>query len=229
MAIGSECVGHYLIWRMGIAHNDISLSNLMCTERNGHIVGILNDFDLAGFMEPGARNPEKMGWERTGSIAFMSMDVLKHPDGEQRRWYRHDLESFAWCLLWVMMDKPPLSWLDDGLDDVRVQKGDLFNNVFPVKSNIKSVWSFAKLFVCNWIQSLSETSIARNRMALQAAFVNDNDDEIEIYDSEDKKIQDPVHICLVLDAAKGMDGVADMPALRDTSWVVVVLGNLNAK
>lgn len=214
---------------MGIAHNDISLSNLMCTKRNGHCVGILNDFDLAGFMKPGARNPEKKGWERTGSIAFMAMDVLKYPDGEQRRWYRHDLESFVWCLLWVMMKEPPLSWLDDGFEEVRKQKDYLCADIINVKRSIKSEWSFASEFVREWTQKLGESNRARDQIAYRFLFGKDSSlgkNEIDIYDSEDERLEDCEHIRLVSNSAKEMDGVVDMQALYDTSWVDVVLDNL---
>lgn len=221
VAIVSQYVGHFLLWMMGIAHNDISLSKLLCTERNGRIVGILNDFDLAGFMKPGVRNPEKRGWERTGSIAFMAMDLLKNPDGKQKRWYWYDLESFIWCLLWVMMKKPPLSWLDDGFDVVYKQKCGLCSNVFDEEIKFKSEWSFSAEYICNWIQSLSESTTARNRKVFRAVFGKDislGKNEIEIYDSQDEGTQDPVHIRQVLNSAKEMDGVAELQALDDTSW-----------
>lgn len=216
---------------MGIAHKDISLSNLLCTVRNGRIVGILNDFDLAGFMKPGVRNPERMGWERTGSIAFMATDLLKHPDGQQKRWYRHDLESFLWCLFWVMMKDPPLSWLDDDFDDVRKQKNDLCGDIIRVEAKIDSKWYFAAAFLCNWIQRLGELITARNRIAFELLFEKNTSmgrNEIDIIDSEDEGKEDIEHIRLVLDSAKGMDGAADILVLSDTSWVDVVLDNLEA-
>lgn len=229
VAIGSKCVGHYLLWREGIAHNDISLSNLLCTKRNGHIIGILNDFDLAGFMEPGVRNPEKRGWERTGSIAFMAMDLLKHPDGQQKRWYRHDLESFAWCLLWVMMDKPPLSWLDDGFDEVFQQKSSLFNVMLEIMDEIEeSEWGFANGFASNWLIGLRESSLARDRNAISLFPGRKGRDKLQtsrvkVRNLEDEKKGDAEHVRRVVELAKTMDYSEDVPALADISWVDVQL------
>ena len=104
--------GVYLLWRIGIAHGDVSLFNMMAIYGpDGKIIGVLNDFDLAAIMEPGDRNPTKKGWERTGTIPFMSLDLLKYFDGQIKRWYRHDLESSAWCLAFHMFEKRPCGWL----------------------------------------------------------------------------------------------------------------------
>ncbi len=97
-------IGHYLLWCIGIVHGDISLSNLMydtVTEK-----AILNDFDLAAVMNPGDTSPQKRGFERMGTKPFMALELLRNAKGEVQRKYRHDLESFAWCLLWCAMAEP---------------------------------------------------------------------------------------------------------------------------
>lgn len=214
---------------MGIAHNDISLSNLLCAERNGHIVGILNDFDLAGFMKPGVRNPEKRGWERTGSIAFMSMDLLKNPDGKQKRWYRHDLESFVWCLLWVMMDKPPLSWLDDGFEEVWGSKSLFCRDISRQVSRIQNEWTFAKQFIVKWMVSLAEASLIRIRFETSNLIEGDQVNEtsaIELGNVKDEQSKDVEHILLIIKFAKLMGCYKDTTALCETSWIEVELENL---
>ncbi len=67
------------------------------------LVGVLNDFDLASIMEPGATSPPKTGIRRTGTPLFMSVDLLsdKALSMGVPRLYRHDLESFAWILLYA--------------------------------------------------------------------------------------------------------------------------------
>ncbi|KAF8881740.1 hypothetical protein BD779DRAFT_1788133 [Infundibulicybe gibba] len=84
---------HLHLWREGIRHYDISVSNLMYDEVHGR--GILNDFDLAQL-----RGPPQSGTERTGTMPFMALELLKG-HGRVRRQYRHDAESFAWVLLWI--------------------------------------------------------------------------------------------------------------------------------
>ena len=55
-------------------------------------MGILNDFDLAKL----ANQAGATGQDNTGTLPFMALDLLK---GEIARRYRHDAESFAWCLV----------------------------------------------------------------------------------------------------------------------------------
>jgi hypothetical protein len=65
--------------------------------------GVLNDFDLSTIMKPGARNPNRQGLERTGTLPFMAVELLDEEgfDGKIPRRYEHELESFAWVLVWV--------------------------------------------------------------------------------------------------------------------------------
>jgi hypothetical protein len=94
-------LAHRLLWELGIAHGDISFHNLMFENDTG----ILNDFDLASIMKPGDASPSKTGHRRTGTAMFMSLDLLT-ADGVKGlvpRTYRHELESFAWVLLYAAL------------------------------------------------------------------------------------------------------------------------------
>ncbi|KAF8875561.1 hypothetical protein BD779DRAFT_209435 [Infundibulicybe gibba] len=88
---------HLHLWRDGIRHCDISVSNLMYDKDYNR--GILNDLDLAQLRD---RLPPS-GTERTGTMPFMAFDLLQEPawHGHVEREYRHDAESFAWVLLWI--------------------------------------------------------------------------------------------------------------------------------
>ncbi|ESK83568.1 other 1 protein kinase, partial [Moniliophthora roreri MCA 2997] len=92
---------HYILWCIGIAHGDISLSNIMYRKVTGKC--ILNDYDFATLMDPGTEIPDRKGYERTGTRPFMALDLLKAEGvtGHTPRRYRHDLESFFWVLVWV--------------------------------------------------------------------------------------------------------------------------------
>jgi len=95
--------GHHRLWVNGIQHGDISLNNLMYDflEKTGNPVGILNDFDLATWVNHSTRNDD-----RTGTIPFMAIDLLE--GGLQNRiprLYRHDMESFVWVLTFVTVAK----------------------------------------------------------------------------------------------------------------------------
>ena len=67
----------------------------------GKPVGIVNDYDLATWVDHSAANDD-----RTGTIPFMAIDLLDH--GLERRiprLYRHDVESFVWVLAYITVAK----------------------------------------------------------------------------------------------------------------------------
>ncbi|KAJ7592574.1 hypothetical protein C8J56DRAFT_928969 [Mycena floridula] len=90
---------HFLLWQRGMQHCDISVNNIRYNPVTQK--GVLNDFDLALFIpdqpSPLPRRPA------TGTIPFMAFELLDDSGwtGEIRHLYRHDLESFAWVLLWI--------------------------------------------------------------------------------------------------------------------------------
>ncbi|KAF9245413.1 hypothetical protein BU15DRAFT_34896, partial [Melanogaster broomeanus] len=90
---------HYVLWKAGIHHRDISCENLMYYRFNAKVIGVLNDYDLAPLTS--SENP--LGYERTGTIPFMAIDLLdaNGQDGAVRHLYRHDMESFIWVFIWI--------------------------------------------------------------------------------------------------------------------------------
>jgi len=65
--------------------------------------GVLNDFDLSTIMKPGDLNLNRQGLERTGTLPFMAMELLREKgfDGKIPRRYEHELGSFAWVRSWT--------------------------------------------------------------------------------------------------------------------------------
>ncbi|KAF9245420.1 hypothetical protein BU15DRAFT_71172 [Melanogaster broomeanus] len=93
-----QCVlCHYVLWKGGIHHRDVSRENLMYYRFNGKVIGVLNDYDLVSLTS--SENP--LGYERTGTILFMAIDLLNanSRDGETKHLYRHDMESFIWVFV----------------------------------------------------------------------------------------------------------------------------------
>jgi len=82
----------------GIHHGDISYNNLMYDiSVADEPVGIVNDFDLATWVDHKATNND-----RTGTIPFMAIDLLDGGlDDRTPRLYRHDIESFVWVLTYI--------------------------------------------------------------------------------------------------------------------------------
>ncbi|EEB90272.1 hypothetical protein MPER_11539, partial [Moniliophthora perniciosa FA553] len=71
---------HYLLWRIGIVHGDISLNNIMYDRSTKKC--ILNDYDLATLMDPGTEVPDCKGYELSADLGTI-------------------LRSFCWVLVWV--------------------------------------------------------------------------------------------------------------------------------
>ncbi|KAK0461605.1 uncharacterized protein EV420DRAFT_1477369 [Desarmillaria tabescens] len=146
-------LSHYLLWCIGIAHGDISINNLMYDVVTRK--GIVNDFDLAALMEPGDISPQKKGWERTGTKPFMALELLDNADGSVKRRYRHDLESFAWCLLWCGMnesfpDKTINGSTRDVFDSKRSLAFDLLKKT-SAKPSFKEIWQCIVDWVQTWV------------------------------------------------------------------------------
>lgn len=90
-----QSLGHYALWKGGIEHGDISFLNLMWDPVLR--VGVLNDFDLVRI-----DGVESGDTRRTGTIAFMSLELLSK-DNPPKRLYWHDAESLVWALSWVCL------------------------------------------------------------------------------------------------------------------------------
>ena len=91
--------GHYRLWVNGIHHGDVSFNNLMydIPSKTGEPVGIVNDFDLAAWVDHSTTNND-----RTGTIPFMAIDLLDGGLNDRTpRLYRHDMESFVWVLAYI--------------------------------------------------------------------------------------------------------------------------------
>lgn len=86
----------------GILHQDIAPGNIIisdqqCVDPVEAPKGVLIDLDVAMLLDVGPRNPG--GISITGTPPFMAIGALKG----RPRTYRHDLESFLYVLLWVII------------------------------------------------------------------------------------------------------------------------------
>ncbi|KAI9765989.1 MAG: hypothetical protein M1840_006996 [Geoglossum simile] len=97
-ALRDAIKGHRSLYQHGeILHRDVSKNNIIITdtESKSDPRGLLIDLDLAkelGSGPSGARH-------RTGTMEFMAIEVLKG----KTHTYRHDLESFFYVFLWVII------------------------------------------------------------------------------------------------------------------------------
>jgi len=153
---------HWALWEQGIEHGDISIGNLMCdpvTKR-----GVLNDFDLARLRVPDRKPSSK---DHTGTLPFLALDLLNERafNGQVPRLYRHDAESFNWCLVYVCIcmkrdgngqigaayPHPLSSWFTDAgncyrsklelRDDGLLEEFPIHQNIEPLVSGLYKHWT----------------------------------------------------------------------------------------
>lgn len=155
MSLTHRCSGHYLLWQIGIAHRDISSNNLMYFDSDGDVVGVLNDFDLASVMEPGDRTPVIDGYERAGTRPFMALDRLQNQDEPFWRRYRHDLESFAWRLLWEMLKDDP-NWTTSKSAEEYQRKLAYVSSIGSQVVHVKREWYPYFKFIFMWFMRAFE-------------------------------------------------------------------------
>ncbi|KAL9098225.1 MAG: hypothetical protein Q9163_006079 [Psora crenata] len=90
--------GHRSLYQEGeILHRDVSVNNVIITdaENREDPKGMLIDLDLAKQLDHGLSGAR----HRTGTMEFMAIEVL---EGAAHT-YRHDLESFFYVFLWVII------------------------------------------------------------------------------------------------------------------------------
>ncbi|KAJ7592404.1 hypothetical protein C8J56DRAFT_1161616 [Mycena floridula] len=159
---------HFLLWQRGMQHGDISVNNIRYNPVTQK--GVLNDFDLALFIPD---QPSPLPRRRaTGTIPFMALELLDESgwSGEKRHLYRHDLESFAWVLLWICVrfrdgkeERPgPLeNFLTSNHRDCFAEKlTQKLRKVGPT-ADYTSFWAPAVKMVTYW-RTLENTKIAQN-------------------------------------------------------------------
>ncbi|KAI0641971.1 hypothetical protein C8Q79DRAFT_265404 [Trametes meyenii] len=131
VAVRDAIIGHRLLWeKANILHRDVSVGNILIKDdkkQSDKFTGFLHDFDYSS-MEPdpdatadgqegtpevadelqvdasntpqGSVDPASQK-ERTGTYYFMAIEMLNVPEIIHNT--HHDLESFYWVLLWVVV------------------------------------------------------------------------------------------------------------------------------
>lgn len=89
-----------LFEQANILHRDISIFNLM-VEFDRPRVGCLIDLDLAVRVTAEPVRPPHRSTSRTGCTPFIAIELLTSEPSFHL--YRHDLESFFYCLWWCAL------------------------------------------------------------------------------------------------------------------------------
>jgi len=96
---GLTKVHHKVFDKAKILHRDINPGNLMVkVDANGRHDPFLIDFDFAKDMDKDPSDAH-IKTHRTMSTPFLALELLSDPPPQAL--YRHDLESFVWCLWWI--------------------------------------------------------------------------------------------------------------------------------
>ncbi|KAJ3784453.1 hypothetical protein GGU10DRAFT_401544 [Lentinula aff. detonsa] len=129
---------HHWVWKyLQILHRDISPGNIMVREKNGENVGVLNDWDLAIWVNDLRDGPTSKF--RTGTTPYMAHEQhFTAWKGPHR--YRHDMESVFYVILLLTclcsspsekLPTPPTTdysyetWHKEGDDSLRGRKKTL--------------------------------------------------------------------------------------------------------
>ncbi|QRV97638.1 hypothetical protein RhiJN_25657 [Ceratobasidium sp. AG-Ba] len=96
MTVILQCIKtHYLVWKGGVQHQDLSVSNIMVRTQGSEYFGVLNDMDLSFAKGISVEVPE-----HAATLLSLSLRLL-----DSRYWagsivvgYRHELESFIWII-----------------------------------------------------------------------------------------------------------------------------------
>ncbi|PCH37337.1 hypothetical protein WOLCODRAFT_158064 [Wolfiporia cocos MD-104 SS10] len=110
--------GHQIALMAGVLHRDVSPGNLVIVrDKRVKFKGAITDFDYSNFVNAsdiGGSDPFARGYrliesdekrelkERTGLYAFIALEILMQKMGIIHE-AKHDLESFFWTLLWIVL------------------------------------------------------------------------------------------------------------------------------
>ncbi|EED82228.1 predicted protein [Postia placenta Mad-698-R] len=116
LALRDAILGHQLAYKAGVLHRDVSAGNVMIVEGQP-FSGFIDDFDYSSLIDSSAdggspltdEELESLGSreaelrERTGTFAFLSEALLNISAKSVIHAVHHDLESFYWLLIWVVL------------------------------------------------------------------------------------------------------------------------------
>jgi len=212
-----QCVHiHHEMWQSGCQHGDISVYNLMYRgelqgDGTGIIFGVLNDWDLATLCDNSQGQATGGIHQFTGTIPFAALDLIE--SDSQTRKYRHDLESFGWCLVYIcLVDNHALlaPWHDLG-HTVAHRKAFLTD---MHKHTARLGFEYLYQFACEFMSWLMRDVTGRLRGAERKPPIKSNNARKEFNPflklSHPKNIREPELTWQELDDAQVWEGVLEL-------------------
>ena len=217
----SSIIGLYLLCKIGIATDDFSLTSMMSDYPDNKIIGNLNDFNFEGIAKSKNRVPSRRGWERTGTSAFMALELLKYHDCQSKWWYRHDLESSAWCFVYLILASDLSTWRNGTHEEIFSAK--LTFCQFTSAYRAHPVWVDYMVFAYTWVRRWMALDGLRNELV---ETILDKSEQIAKLTQEDSKVTDAVHIKDAIDEASKLAGCAGLDSEvfeTGNEWIDVTL------
>ena len=194
-------IGLYLLCKIGIANDEFSLTSMMSDYPDNKITGNLNDFDFRGITNSKDCVPSRRGWERTGTSAFMALELLKYCDGQLKRWYRYDLESSAWCFAYLILATDLSAWFNG--THVEIRHAKLSFSFESSTYEIHPIWADYMFFTYDWVRRWTTLDGLRNKLV---EFIFDKGEQIAKLSEEELKVADDVHMKAAIDKASKLKG-----------------------
>ena len=194
---------------------------MMSDYPNSKITGNLIDFDFEGIAKSKDCIPSRRGWERTGTSAFMALELLKYHDGQLKRWYRYGLESSAWCFAYLISTTKLSTWFDGTFMNAFCAKLSFSHLTGDYK--IRPAWTDYRSFTINWLRKWIKLDELRSQLVEN---IFDENEQIAKLAQEDSKVTDAVHIKDAIDEASKLDGCAGLDSEvfeTGNEWIDVTL------
>ena len=134
----------------------------------GEPEGVLNDYDLASLADCPTTNTD-----RTGTLPFMALPIIKSKDGCLPRMYKHDAESFFWVFTYISLANVKYigrtihisrsdevnSWFGDNYINHHQSKGfiGLSYNKKKVHNSYKQYRTTIRSLLAYWVHMADET------------------------------------------------------------------------
>ncbi|KAH9913242.1 uncharacterized protein B0H18DRAFT_1126447 [Fomitopsis serialis] len=137
-ALRDAVKGHQLAFLAGVMHRDISKGNILILLGNALFKGFICDLDCSSFIDSTAFGGSRLQdyndedtlehdlKERTGTFRYFAIELL-HKTADVLHRVHHDLESFYWVILWIVVRHT---------DHEHPEGAALCSTIFPTENEI---------------------------------------------------------------------------------------------
>ena len=188
----------------------------MYYELDGRLFGVLNDFDLATIMNVGERSLRKKGPEHTGTLPYMANDLLDPERGNLTHWFRHDLESCMWCIIFHSLQRADEDWYSEDPSYMQAKQICLMSR-FSM-SFLKTEWRPWLMFLFRWIRTYDK----RLMDVMDSIRMLDTvEEQQKVRENLDEQSKDEDYMKSDAQLARDLCEDKEAEALQDLGWIDV--------